>query len=367
MTSMPTAAFPVSVLQNSVKMTMEPPSGLKANVLQTMDNFDNQQLNDSRKPDEFKKLIFAFAFFHAIVQDRRKFGAIGWNIAYAFTYEDFDVCRRQLKIFTDMYDEIPFEVLNILGARVNYGGRVTDDKDERLIKAILQRFVNEKTLEVGYTFSASGIYKTIPGGSKEDYINYIQTFPLNPSPEAFGLHENAEIITNQNKTRDIIELVQATQPRSSSGGGKSREEIIGDIARGIEAKTPELFDLDEIQAKYPTDYNESMNTVLAQECLKYNRQLKIMKTQLKAIQKAIVGEVVMSEDLEKMGNSLYDNQVPLDWGAPKGFLSLKPLASWQQDLLERIEFLANWVEKGPPPCFWISGFFFPQAFFTAAL
>jgi len=36
----------------------------------------------------------------------------------------------------------------------------------------------------------------------------------------------------------------------------------------------------------------------------------------------------MSEDLEKMGNSLYDNQVPLDWGAPKGFLSLKPLASW---------------------------------------
>jgi len=53
-----------------------------------------------------------------------------------------------------------------------------------------------------------------------------------------------------------------------------------------------------------------------------------MQTQLKNIQKALVGEVVMSEDLEKMGNSLYDNQVPLDWGAPKGFLSLKPLASW---------------------------------------
>ena len=50
-----------------------------------------------------------------------------------------------------------------------------------------------------------------------------------------------------------------------------------------------------------------MNTVLAQECLKYNRQLSFMKTQLKAVQKALVGEVVMSEDLEKMGNSLYDN------------------------------------------------------------
>jgi len=67
MTSMPTPAFPVSVLQNSVKMTMEPPSGLKANILQTYENFENSMLNDSRKPDQFKKILFAFAFFHAIV------------------------------------------------------------------------------------------------------------------------------------------------------------------------------------------------------------------------------------------------------------------------------------------------------------
>jgi len=60
------------------------------------------------------------------------------------------VCVRQLKIFTDLYDEIPFQVLNILGSEVNYGGRVTDDKDVRLIKAILERFVNDKTLENGF-------------------------------------------------------------------------------------------------------------------------------------------------------------------------------------------------------------------------
>ena len=75
----------------------------------------------------------------------------------------------------------------------------------------------------------------------------------------------------------------------------------------------------------------------------------------------------MSEDLEKIGSALFDNQVPTDWGAPKGFLSLKPLASWQQDLTDRTEFLATWVEKGSPVSFWISGFFFPQAFFTGAM
>jgi len=120
------------------------------------------------------------------------------------------VCVRQLKIFTDLYDEIPFQVLNILGSEVNYGGRVTDDKDVRLIKAILERFVNERTIDVDFHFSSSGTYKTIPAGSKEDYITYVSTLPINPAPEAFGLHANAEIITNQNKTRDILELVVMT-------------------------------------------------------------------------------------------------------------------------------------------------------------
>jgi len=87
-------------------------------------------------------------------------------------------------------------VLNYLGAEVNYGGRVTDDKDIRLICSILKNYVAPGCIEVGYIFSPSGIYRTIEPGTKEDYVNYISTLPLVPHPEAFGLHENAEITTN---------------------------------------------------------------------------------------------------------------------------------------------------------------------------
>jgi len=100
----------------------------------------------------------------------------------------------------------------------------------RLIKAILARFCTEDALKVGFGFSESGIYKTIPEGSKEDYIAYIAALPLNPNPEAFGLHENAEIITNQNNTRVILEDVLSIQPRTSSAGGKTREQVVGEIA-----------------------------------------------------------------------------------------------------------------------------------------
>ena len=190
-------------------MTLEPPSGLKQNLLQTYSLIDNRALNDCAMPEAYKKLLFAFSFFHALVQDRRKFGAIGWNIPYAFMQEDYDVCRRQLKIFLDEArdGEIPFKVLTFLGAEVNYGGRVTDGIDVRLITSILRRFVNPGILEDDYPLSASGLYKSIPAGSAEDYVEYIKSLPLNPGAEAFGLHENAEITTNQSATRLILENV----------------------------------------------------------------------------------------------------------------------------------------------------------------
>lgn len=223
--------------------------------------------------------------------------------------EEFDVCRRQLKIFLDESKDgsIPFKVLTFLGAEVNYGGRVTDSIDVRLIVNILKRFVNPGILDDGYALSASGVYKSIPAGSVEDYIDYIKTLPLNPSAEAFGLHENAEITTNQSLTRLILENVLSIQPRQANAGGKTREQVIGEIAVSIQEKTPPPFDIDEVSAKFPTDYNKSENTVLTQEIVRYNKLLVIMREMLEEIAKALVGEVVMSEELDSMANSLYDN------------------------------------------------------------
>jgi dynein heavy chain, axonemal len=91
-----------------------------------------------------------------------------------------------------------------------------------------------------------------------------------------------------------------------------------------------------------------------------------MASSLFLVRKALKGLVVMSDDLEKVANSLHDNQVPDKW-ASKGHLSLKPLGSWISDLIDRINFLNSWIEKGTPDVFWLSGFFFPQAFVTGTL
>ena len=75
-------------------MTLEPPQGLRSNLLRTYAMISDEEINDCKKVDNFKALLFGFCFFHAIIQDRRKFGPIGWNIPYEFTNEDLTVCKR---------------------------------------------------------------------------------------------------------------------------------------------------------------------------------------------------------------------------------------------------------------------------------
>jgi dynein heavy chain len=160
-----------------------------------------EEFEECTKPVPYKKLLFGLCFFHAIVQDRRKFGPIGWNKPYAFTGEDLLVSRRQLKIFVEDYEDVPFKVLNYIGADINYGGRVTEAQDKHLISNIISVYMQPKILEDNFAFSASGLYRSIPAGDKDDYIDYIKDLPLNPEPEAFGLHSNAQITTAQITTQ----------------------------------------------------------------------------------------------------------------------------------------------------------------------
>ena len=76
--NMPSKSFPVQV-QHGVQMTNEPPSGLRANLLRTY---------SARSDELFKDKTLLFGFFDAAVQDRRKFGPLGWNIPCGFTAED---------------------------------------------------------------------------------------------------------------------------------------------------------------------------------------------------------------------------------------------------------------------------------------
>ncbi|XP_029455356.1 dynein heavy chain 1, axonemal [Rhinatrema bivittatum] len=367
LTSLPSNQFPVSILQNSSKMTIEPPRGVKANLLKSYMSLNEEFLNSCSKVSEFKSLLLSLCFFHGNSLERRKFGPLGFNIPYEFTDGDLRICISQLKMFLDEYEDIPYKVLKYTAGEINYGGRVTDDWDRRCVMNILEDFYHPDVLQENHIYSESGIYKQINTSyDLNGYLEYIKSLPINDSPEIFGLHDNANITFAQNETFNLLNAIIDLQPKTSSGGGRGREEIVEEISGNILKDIPEPTDVKEVMSKYPVLYEESMNTVLVQEVIRYNRLLEAITHSLQDLLKALKGLVVMSSELELMSVSLYNNAVPELWKS-KAYPSLKPLASWVMDLLQRISFLQKWIADGIPPVFWISGFFFPQAFLTGTL
>lgn len=89
-----------------------------------------------------------------------------------------------LQMFINDYDKPPLEALSYLTGQCNYGGRVTDDLDRRLITSLLEIFYNEKIIfDDSYRFSPGGLYFAPPKGSYDQYVDYIRKLPLIPHPE----------------------------------------------------------------------------------------------------------------------------------------------------------------------------------------
>ncbi|XP_053335345.1 dynein axonemal heavy chain 6-like [Clarias gariepinus] len=370
LSSMPTDVFPVTVLQNSVKVTNEPPKGLRANVRRAFTEITDDFFESHILGRKWRKIIFGMCFFHAIVQERKKFGPLGWNIRYEFNDSDRECALLNLKLYCQA-GHIPWDDLIYTTGEITYGGRVTDSWDQRCLRTVLKRFFAPLTLEEGYRYSSSGIYFAPESDSLSEYNGYIENLPIIDDPEIFGMHENANLAFQRQETSTLINTILELQPRSSAAaGGKSNDEVVQELADSILGKIPEKLSMDvAVEVLFVRDANgrlNSLTTVLGQEVDRFNFLLRVLRISLETLKKAIGGLVVMSEEMERIYNSFLNNQVPEYW-ANAAYPSLKPLGSWVRDLALRTSFISSWITRGQPKSFWVSGFFFPQGFLTGAL
>ena len=373
LTSMPAAHFPVPVLQSGIKVTMEPPKGIRANILRSYSDQPKGFLDSCSKPASWKKLVFACNFFHAVIQERRKFGLIGWNKAYDFSNSDLETSMMTLRNFLDEQDFIPWPALVYVTGMINYGGRVTDDLDRRLLMSILAKYYNPEVLDETYKLTPSGIYRVPEEGDLESYQSYIKSLPITDTPDIFGMHDNATLQFQMQESKKVVDVVLSIQPQvSSAGGGKSREDIVAELSQEMEEKMPSVLDRENAsEERDPFAITESgqansLGVVLGQEMDRFNRLIEAMKKSLVQIQKAINGTIVMSGELDLMFTRILNNQVPQLWDR-YAYPSLKPLGGWMKDFLLRVEFMDDWLCNGEPNSFWLSGLFFPQGFLTGAL
>lgn len=375
LTSQQNKHFPVSVLQSSLKMTTEPPNGIRNNILKFYDDITDKQLVNTKKPDKLPKLMFSLAIFHSVLQDRKKYGEMGFNKRYDFNITDFDTSIELIKAYIDNTEEedLPWDDIRYLVGRVNYEGRITDDFDKITMKAILEHFLCDNLFEenqVDYTKSGSYLSRHLT--SVDEYKKIAMDFPSIDEPEIFGLNENAEIVYQLHESSFINDNLIMLMPKSGGGGGgKSSSEVVMEKLINFIFETPMKIDRRENrhnshEKTYDNDLHHSLTIVMDQEIEKYNKLLTYIKQSLENLKLGIEGTISMSNLSDELFMSLYVNKVPLQWEAIS-YTSTKPLTSWFADLKERCEYICKWITSGHPSVHWLSGLFYPKGFITGVL
>ena len=358
--------IPQSILETSIKITNEPPTGVHANLHKALDNFTQETLERCSKEAEFKSILFSLCYFHAVVAERRKFGPQGWNKSYPFNTGDLVISSNVLYNYLEANNRVPWEDLRYLFGEIMYGGHITDDWDRRLCKTYLEEYMHPDQLD-GELLLAPG-FSTPPNSDYNGYHSYINLNLPPESPHLYGLHPNAEIgfltTTSEKLFRTVFEL----QPRESGGGtgnSATREEKVKTIVDDIMEKMPEAFYMFDIMGK--VEERTPYVIVCFQECERMNYLTTEMRRSLKELDLGLKGELTFSVDMEDLSNCLFLDQVPPTW-TKRAYASLNGLSAWYADLLLRIKELEGWTSDfNLPISVWLPGFFNPQSFLTAIM
>ncbi|KEG14252.1 putative dynein heavy chain [Trypanosoma grayi] len=388
LTTEPSRDFPMGILQRSLKVVNEPPNGLKMNMKNTLSKVTEDQL-DACQHSAFRPLVFTLAFFHAVVQERRKYGKIGWNVVYDFNETDFSVSMRLLDTYlTKTYqnnDPIPWDTLRYLVGEAMYGGRVTDSMDRRIVKTYLEEYFGDflfDTFQSFHFYFNDEVDYCLPPDSTDSnkrvtlqqMVALVESFPKDNTPEVFGLHPNAETGYLRNAAEGMWASLIELMPRSGNAaalGRESREDVLLKLTQEILTQIPEPLDRKQIMRKERDRAQEKGHSnlqptqvVLLQEIERWNRLVGVMVSSLRELQKALSGVIGMSNDLDELASALHNGQLPSSWKrwAPA---TRKNLGRWLAHFHRRCKQYTDWAVNGEPKCMWLSGLMVPESYISA--
>jgi dynein heavy chain len=162
-------------------VTTEPPKGLQAGMHRTFTTMINQDFLEKVEPyDKWRSLVFTTCFLHSIVQERRKFGPLGFCIPYEFNNADLEASLMYIdKHMTQCAQSsisYSWKAIQYMVTEVQYGGRITDDLDRELFINYGQLWLNDNIFQPNYPFNSAftEFHYQIPDCSEHSkFIEYI--------------------------------------------------------------------------------------------------------------------------------------------------------------------------------------------------
>ena len=395
LTSDPSATIPIGILNRCIKLTNEPPAGLKANLKRAWASFPKQDIDDA--DSKTKGVLFGLCYFHALMMERKLFGPMGFNMNYPFSIGDL---RDSAACLTNYLEnaggggKVPWQDLKYIFGEIMYGGHIVNDLDRLLTKTYLDHLMRDDLLDemqlFPYVSAADGVsFLSPPSMTYEKYLEHVDQTLAADSPLAFGLHPNAEIDFRTQQGEKLFRTLLELQPLETAaaeeeegnggGGGKGGSEAAG---AGAGASTPQQvaeavageildrfgekrFDTEDLVRSLEGEVGPYQNVFL-QEMDVMNTLLAEMVRSLKELQLGFAGELTMSEKMEALLLALYLDKIPGNW-LHLSWPSLRSLGGWLSNLQARLQQLEEWQQNPGelPKVTWLAGLVNPQSFLTA--
>lgn len=207
----PIKSFPTTIIRNSIKLTYDPPRDLRSTALKHFstdplanDKFFSYAFNEKKLNNFWLKNVFALVILHAVVNERKQYGSLGWNRIYDFGEDDLTNCVLQLRQFIKQFGEIPYEGVHDFLNASNYGGQITDPRDQRLLSSLLQKFFNRNIEErENYRFFESSDIRVPKEPNKINYLDFIDGLICKNQAENVGLNSNADTLRNNSEVEKV--------------------------------------------------------------------------------------------------------------------------------------------------------------------
>jgi dynein heavy chain len=392
MTTEPHPRFSIGLLQMSTKVTNEPPKGLRAGLQRSYTVIVDQDRLERIDSPTWRILLYSLCFTHSVVQERRKFGPLGWCVPYEFNDGDLNATIMFLEKHLE-FSSLSFTTLQYMAGEVQYGGRITDDMDRRVFSAYTEAWLCQAVLSPSFSFNPDNPINRVPKAFNykipnytdlDEYIAFIGKIPDVDSPEVLGLHPNADLTFRFKEVSQLLNTILDTQPKQSSsseggsggpggsgGAGKTREDIVFEKCDQLAGDLPLDYIEDEYEERITSlgGFEVPVNIFLYQEIQRLQIAISKVRGTLEIVMQAIRGEVVVTSEIMDSINAIFDARVPKSWlHSPAGdeLSWLAPnLGVWYGGMLQRDGQYRTWLSLGRPNSFWMTGFFNPQGFLTA--
>ncbi|KAJ3270644.1 Cytoplasmic dynein 2 heavy chain 1 [Terramyces sp. JEL0728] len=307
--------FPASLLESCLKITVEAPPGLKKNLKRIYDNWSPEFIANGNYVRS--QALFALAWFHAVIQERRNYIPQGWNKFYEFSAADL---RSSADILHSMFssgETIQWEIVHGLLKSAIYGGRIDDQQDELKLETYLAQIFNNEIFPPDGKSGAQKFGKQFVLPRSTDHTSYKQI--INELPEldnvlTLGLPANIDRTLQSNTSQDIISKLQHLKRSAVHAQRFNKEKWTLQILPLLQLWKKLNTGNDLLQKKIASQPNgDPIISFFDLELINALKLVQFIHTHFGEISKILRGTALLSNEVQQIGTALVNGETPKIW------------------------------------------------------